>query len=420
MNKEATFPHSESRRKLLLQAGAVAAAAALPVTALRAQGRDSQVVFGASLPFTGAYEKVSKIVRDGYDFWSKTVGGKMTVAGKTREVKWVIYDDENNASRSAQLTEKLLSDDKVDVLAGGYGTDTVLAQRSIAAKRKMVMIQAGAASGRVDDELGGHTAFTIIGGAKTYHTLAVDFVAAKSPKPQTAGIIIMDDPVYQEMAVGVRERCAELGIKVVFEEVLPMNVQDLRPAVLKMKKAGNIDLLVNTGWDIICTKLVEEMSTLGVNPKAFDGGHLTTSPSVKAALGPKMNELLGVNFWMPQLRFKDPNFKSCQEFHDAFLKTYGYAPTYQAVTAYTIPVLFQQVLADADPKDPFNQQAIREKLLKLEMETIWGQVAFNERGRIRRAGVPVIQWLGADPAPTIVFPSDLATHPGVYPRKNWA
>src|SRR3546814_3502760 len=70
------------------------------------------VVFGASLPFTGPYEKVSKTVRDGYDFWRKTVGGKMTVAGKTREVKWIIYDDENNASRSAQLMEKLISDDK--------------------------------------------------------------------------------------------------------------------------------------------------------------------------------------------------------------------------------------------------------------------------------------------------------------------
>lgn len=420
MNQDSHSPQSNSRRKLLVQAGALAAVAAVPATAVRAQARANQVVFGASLPFTGPYEKVSKIVRDGYDFWTKTVGGKMNVAGKTREVKWVIYDDENNASRSAQLTEKLISDDKVDVLAGGYGTDTVLAQGSIAAKRKMVMIQAGAASGRVDDELGGHTAFTIIGGAKTYHALAVDYVATKSPKPQTAGIIIMDDPVYHEMAAGVRERCAAHGIKVVFEEVLPMNVQDLRPAVLKMKRAGNLDLLVSTGWDVICTKLVEEMSTLGVNPKAFDGGHLTTSPSVKAALGPKMNEILGVNFWMPSLRFKDPIFKSCQEFHDAFLKAYGYAPTYQAVTAYTIPVLYQQVLADADPADPFNQQKIREKLLKLQMETIWGPVAFNERGRIRRAGVPVIQWLGADPAPTIVFPSDLATNPGIYPRKPWA
>jgi branched-chain amino acid transport system substrate-binding protein len=248
----------------------------------------------------------------------------------------------------------------------------------------------------------------------------VDYAATKSPKPQTVGIVIMDDPVYHEMAAGVRERCAANGMKVVFEEVLPMNVQDLRPAVLKMKRAGNIDMLVNTGWDVICTKLVEEMSTLGFNPKAFDGGHLTTSPSVKQALGRKMTEMLGVNFWMPQMRYKDPHFKSCQEFHEAFLKAYGYAPTYHAAMAYTIPVLYQQVLADADPADPFNQQKVREKLLKLQMETIWGPVSFNERGRIRRAGVPVIQWLGDDPAPTIVFPSELAQQPGVYPRRPWA
>src|SRR3546814_13555691 len=102
MIKEPLSLQSKSRRKLLVQSGALAAAAALPVSALRAQTRADQVVFGASLPFTGPYEKVSKTVRDGYDFWSKTVGGKMTVAGKTREVKWNIYDDENNASRSAQ------------------------------------------------------------------------------------------------------------------------------------------------------------------------------------------------------------------------------------------------------------------------------------------------------------------------------
>lgn len=415
-----TTSESATRRALLRQAGAAAIGAALPFAPVMAQNRADRVLFGASLPLTGPYEKVSKILRDGYDFWTRTVGGRITVAGKPREVKWVMYDDENNASRSAQLTEKLISDDKVDLIAGGYGTDTVLAQGAIAAKRKMVMVQAGAASGRVDEELGGHTAFTVIGAARNYHVLAIDFLAAKSPKPQTAGIVIMDDPVYHEMAAGVRERCAQHGIKVVYEEVLPMNVQDLRPAVLKMKRAGSMDILVNTGWDIVCTKLVEEMSTLGVNPKGFDGGHLTTSPSVKQALGGKLREVLGVNFWMPQMRYKDPYFASCQEFHEKFLKAYGYAPTYHAAMAYVIPLLYQQALADADPADPFNQQRLRERLAKIQVETIWGPVSFDARGRIKRAGVPVIQWLGAELQPQIVYPADLADNAGVYPRKPWA
>ncbi len=424
------IPTSLSKRKLLKHAlagtGAVAAIGAISpflagsAFAQAAGSRNDQVVFGASLPFTGPYEKVSKIYRDGYDFWTKTVGGKITVGGKVREVKWLIYDDENNASRSAQLTEKLISDDKVDLIVGGYGTDTVLAQGAIAAKRNKLLIQGGAASVRVDEEIGGHTAFTVVGAAKNYHALAVDFLAAKSPKPQTAGIVIMDDPVYHEMAVGMRERCAQHGIKIVFEEVLPMNVQDLRPTVLKMKRAGNLDIVLNTGWDIICVKLVEEMSTLGVSPKAFDGGHLTTSPTVKQTLGPKLREVLGVTFWMPQMKYKDPNFKSPSEFSERFQKTYGYAPTYHAALAYSIPLLYQLALRDADPADPFNQSKIREKLLKIETESVWGSLSFDRRGRIKRTGVPVIQWLGDDPQPKVVYPAELAEDPGVYPRKPWA
>jgi len=54
---------------------------------------------GASLPLTGPYEKVSRICKNGYDFWTKTYGGKMVVAGKEREVKWTIYDDERGGIR---------------------------------------------------------------------------------------------------------------------------------------------------------------------------------------------------------------------------------------------------------------------------------------------------------------------------------
>lgn len=419
MTQLKTTNHSPGRRALIKGAAGAGALAVLPWAA-HAQSRASQVVIGASLPYTGPYEKVSKIVRDGYDFWTKTTGGKMIIAGKPRDVKWIIYDDENNASRTAQLTEKLISDDKVDLIAGSYGTDTVLAQGAIAAKRKRVLVQSGAASSRVDEEVGGHTAFTMIGSARTYHVLTVDYLATQNPKPQTAAIVIMDDPVYQEMASGIRDRCAQLGIKVVMEEVLPMNVQDLRPTVLKMKRVPNLDIVFNTGWDIICTKLVEEMSTLGVNPKAFVGGHLTTSPSVKQALGAKMQGIMGVNFWMPQMKYKDANFKSCEEFNERFTKTYGYAPTYHAVMAYSVPLVYQAALHDADPSDPFNQENLRAKLLALQAESVWGPVSFDARGRIKRAGVPVIQWQGEDPQPKLIFPPELANAPGIYPRKPWA
>ncbi|TDP45583.1 amino acid ABC transporter substrate-binding protein [Zavarzinia compransoris] len=411
--------HAPSRRSLLQAAAGVAGAAVVGLPRLGRAQAAGTVHFGASLPLTGAYEKVAKVYRDGYDFWTRTVGGRIEVAGMPMAVKWSVYDDENNASRTAQLTEKLISDDKVNCIAGAYGTDTVLAQGAIAGRHGRVLVQAGAASTRVDEEIGGKTAFTLVGGAKTYQLLAVDFLARQNPKPKTAGIVIIDDPVYQEHAIGIRERCAQHGIDIVFEDVLPPNVQDLRPTVLKMKRAGEIDLVFNTGWDLICIKLVQEMSTLGVVPKAFVGGHLTTTPAVKQSLGSKLRNVIGVTFWTPALQYKDPHFEGPRAFLAKFEETFGYTPTYHAAAAYSVPLLYQMALKDADPADPFNQEHIRQNLLKVKTETVWGPISFNERGRIQREGVPVIQWLGDDPVATVVYPEALATAPGVYPRGPW-
>jgi branched-chain amino acid transport system substrate-binding protein len=426
MSKEVKTVGATAVSRRTLMKGAVAGAGVIGASGLSpgilrsAWAADDVVHIGASLPLTGPYEKVSKIYKDGYDFWTKMSGGKMTVAGQPRAVKWTIYDDENNASRTAQLTEKLISSDRVDLIAGTYGTDTVLAQGAIAGKHKRVTIQGGAASERVDEEIGGHTTFTLIASSKRYPAFAMDYLAKRSPAPKRVALITMDDPVYREMAEGVKEKIKEHGMQLVFEDVLPMKVQDLRPTALKLRGAGEIDILYNTGWDIICVKLVEEMSALGVNPKAFIGGHLTTSPTVKQTLGKKLTDVYGVTFWLPQFKYTDPHFKSPAEFADAFKQAYGYEPTYHAALSYALPMVYEAALRDADPKNPFDQAALRERIQKVKLETVWGPISFDKRGRIERGGAPVIQWQGPGPDAKVIFPSELAEAEGAYPKRPWA
>ena len=411
------------RRAVLKAAGANAlagACTALGLPVARAQGSSADVIhIGASLPMTGPYEKVARICKDAYDFWTKTYGGEMVVAGRKRKIKWTLYDDENNPSRTALLTEKLLTSDKVDILVGSYGTDTVLAQGAIVKKYNRVFVQTGASSIRIDQELGGHTAFTANGLVSTYGGGAMEFLATKAPKPKSLALVIMDDPVYQEIASGVRERCKQHGIDVVSEIVLPMNVQDLRPAALKLRMA-KADVVYNTGWDVICVKLVEEMSAIGVNPKAFVGGHLTGSPMVRNTLGTKMDGIIGTAVWLPQFKYKDDKFASAQEFADKYKAEFGYVPTYQAAFSYIIPWIYQQVLRDANPSDPFNAASLRQRLAALNVrDSIWGPIAFDERGRIRRDAAPAIQWLGNPASEKIVSPTTMAEALGVYPKTPW-
>ncbi len=411
-----------SRRSFLKSSVAAGAAAGLgaPLVVAAAKAESRAVHIGASLPLTGPYEKVSKICRDGYNFFTKVYGGKMNVAGELRDIKLTIYDDENNASRAAQLTEKLISDDKVDLVLGTYGTDTVLAQGSIMQKYNRVFLQSGAASRRVDEEIGGHTVFTCINRTSTYGLGAVSFLAGLDSRPKTLAMITMDDPVYHEIGQGVKDKCKELGIELVAEIVLPMNVQDFRPAALKLKSAGNVDVVYNTGWDVICIKLAEEMSALGVQPKAFIGGHLATNPVVRQALGPKMNGIIGTSVWLPEFPFKDDKFGSAAEFAAKFKEAYGYIPTYHGAFTYILPWIYQEVLKGADPKDPFNQDFLRKSLASFNRrDTIWGPVSFDKSGRINRDAAPAVQFIGNPAEQKIIAPKEMAEAPGVYPKPSW-
>ncbi|MCL4188086.1 MAG: amino acid ABC transporter substrate-binding protein [Rhodobacteraceae bacterium] len=414
-------PGAVNRRSVLKGGAALSLGAMMaPGLAAPALAQSRTVHLGCSLPLTGPYEKVSRIYKDAYEFWSETVGHKMSIGGQDYDVRWTIYDDENSAARTAQLTERLITTDNVDLIVGAYGTDTVLAQGAIARKHGRITIQAGAASQRVDEEIGGHTTFTLVGLARNYGRLAIEKLGTQEPKPRNIAIVTFDDPVYLEMAAGIEDMAQSLGIEVALKEVLPMQTQDLRPTVLKLKRLGEVDIVYNCGWDIICIKLVQEFAALDFTPKAFVGGHLTTNPVVKETLGRNLDYVMGVTFWLPQMAHSDDHFASAQEFADAFKAAKGYAPTYHAAMAYTVPYIYAHVLRDATGDTPFDPAALRAKIAALDgLPTMWGPISFNEKGRIDFPGLPVLQWQGNDPQLTVIHPDALATGTLQYPMAEF-
>lgn len=422
-NKTRTAKGGIGRRRLLKSAAGVAAVTYLPGLTLStpAWAQKGVVKIGGSLPLTGTFEKVSALYRGGWDLWAKTVGNKMRVGDRELDVEWVVYDDEFNPARAAQLTERLISSDKVDLIVGTYGTDTVLAQGAIARRYNKLTIQAGAASARVDEEIGGTTTFTVVGSANVYPRLAMEFLAKQDPKPKTIATITYDDAAYKEMTVEIKKMAAELGIQHVLDIELPVNTQDLRPTVLRLMRAGNIDVVYSTGHDVPQIKLIQEAQALQFSPKAIFGGHLTMAPSVKQALKERLDYVYGVAMWLPQFPYKDPHFATCQEFADKYKELSGADPTYHVAMSYTIPLLYETVLKDAPKDNPFDTETMRKKLLALKDEpTIWGPVSFNERGRITVPGLPVIQWQGKDPQAKVVYPEDMAGGKAIYPTPPWS
>lgn len=414
----------ERRRGIVKALGATAALAAIPYApglARPAWAQRGVVKFGCSLPQSGNFEQVSRLYRAGYEFWSETVGHKVRIGDWELPVEWVFYDDEFNPARTAQLTERLITTDKVDCIVGTYGTDTVLAQGAVARRYGKITIQGGAAARRVDEEIGGEVTFTLVGSGDVYPRLAMELLAAQEPKPRRIATITYDDAAYKEMTASIRAMAPALGMEHVLDIELPVATQDLRPTVLKLKRERGIDVVYSTGHDVPLIKFIQECIALDFSPKAIIGGHLTTNPSVKATLKDKMRDLFGVTLWLPQFTFKDPYFTSCKEFDDRFRAAKGFAPTYHSAMAYTMPLLYELALRDGQGEQALDNQVIRKKLLAMDnVETIWGPIRFSPKGRIESEGLPVIQWQGDDPQPVVVYPNHLATGKAVYPAAGWA
>lgn len=400
------------------KASVVGAATFLPGLGRPAWAQKGVIKFGCSLPLTGSFEQVSKLYRTGYEMWADTVNRKIRIGDREVDIEWVIYDDEFNPARTAQLTERLITTDKVDFIVGTYGTDTILAQGAVAKRYNKITIQAGAASRRVDEEIGGTTTFTLVANANVYPKLALEYLATRNPKPKRLATLTFDDAAYLEMTEGIKAQAPGLGLEHVIDILNPVAIQDLRPTVLKLKREGNIDILYFTGHDAPLIKFLQEAAALDFNPGAIVGGHLTTNPSVKSALGDKLRDVYGVTLWLPQFKYGDAHFASCQAFADKHKAQYGFAPTYHSAMSYTLPSLLAVAAQKAGTTD---NQAVRKVLLELKAQpTIWGPVTFNERGRIQSGGIPLIQWQGKDPAIQVIAPKGLATAEGIYPVPAWS
>jgi branched-chain amino acid transport system substrate-binding protein len=397
--------------------GAAAGPALTPRTVRAAALEKGYVLFGGSLALTGTYAKVAKLYKDAYEFYLETVKHKITVGGKEYPLQFKLYDDENDPTKTAQLTEKLINVDKADVILSAYGTDPVMAQGAICKKYNRILVNGGAATRRLEEEFAG-TVFTLVPTGDYYHRTLIDMLGKLEPPLKTAGIIIPDDPIYHEIGKACKEQLEKIGVRTVVEDVIPMDAKDLGSTALKMQ-GKSIDLVINTGWDKLLASFVNEAIKYKLNLKFLDGGHATITPFLEESLGAKRKNICGVTFFLPESKTKDQYYGDSLNFNAKFKEKNGYDSAYHVAMAYTIPQIYANYLKGADPADPFNTDKLRKHLFSLNEDMLWGRMRFNDKGRIIK-DMLVIQFQGDPVKPVIVYPPENATGKLVYPSNPLA
>jgi branched-chain amino acid transport system substrate-binding protein len=400
------------KRKAWLWGSALLLAAALPSLAA------DSIVFGAAISITGKTAKEGEYTRDGYQFAIDKINqmGGIKIGGKSYTVALKYYDDETKPERTAQLLEKLINEDKVNLLLGPYGSSPTGTAAPIAERYKIPMVEANGAAETPFSK--GYTySFMILSPAKLYLRGIIDVVRSKDPSVKTVAILGENESFSKEVAQGAAEYAKEKGMEVVYDELYPSNAQDVS-ALLTAIKGKNPQVILGSGHLQDSLLIVKQARDLNVSPKAMGFSVGPSSPEFRANLGKSADYVYGATQWTEALRYNgDDPWKTPKSFGEAFRSKhpdYKVIP-YQVAESAVAVIAYQRAIEKAGSLDPTK---VRDALAAIDLSTFYGRVKFDSRG-VNTFKPMAVEQYHPDGEKYTVWPADVAEKAALYPMPAW-
>ncbi len=376
------------------------------------------IVFGAAISITGKTAKEGEYTRDGYQIAIDKITemGGIKVGGKTYKVELKYYDDETKPERTAQLIEKLINEDKVNLILGPYGSSPTGTAAPLVERYKIPMVEANGSAESIFSK-GYKYTFMILSPARLYLRGIIDAVRAKDPSIKTVAILGENESFSKEVAGGAAEYAKEKGMDIVYYELYPTNAQDVS-ALLTAIKGKNPDLILGSGHLQDSLLIAKQAKDLGVSPKAMGFSVGPSSPEFRANLGKSADYIFGATQWTEALRYNGEDaWKTPKAFGDAFRAkhpNYKIVP-YQVAESAVAVIAYQKAIEKAGTIEPTR---VRDALAALDMMTFYGKIKFDARGVNIYKPMAVEQYQ-PDGNKYTVWPQDVAEKPPLYPMPAW-
>ncbi|HYG87812.1 MAG TPA: amino acid ABC transporter substrate-binding protein [Azospirillum sp.] len=404
--------------------GAVCAFASAALVGLTsgalAQADGDTIVLGAAVSLTGAYSTLGKNTQDGYDFAVKRLNdmGGVNVGGKAYKLKVVYYDDESTPARGAQLAERLINQDGVKFLLGPYSSGLTKAIAPVTEKYKVPMVEANGAD-RGLFQSGYKYLFAVLSTSDQYLSPAVTLLAemakaqGKDPATTKIAVAVENDPFSQDVRDGVAEEAEKFGMKLVVDDRLPRDLNDMTATLTKVR-AVKPDLLVVSGHAKGAVLVVKALSDSRVDVPAVATTHCDAAQIAEKT--PKQSEyFLCGSQWDRTLSYKDKWFGTADDFAREFEAAYKYPASYQVAESAAGVLTFADAIARAGSLEP---DKVRDALTKTDLMTFYGPIKFDEAGR--NVAKSMVLYQVQDGQYKVVAPSKWASSKFIYPMPSWS
>jgi branched-chain amino acid transport system substrate-binding protein len=379
---------------------------------------------GYCLSLTGPLASNGKTARLAHQIWEDDVNRKGGLMG--RKVEMVCIDDETNPKLVPDIYKRLLDDEKVDLVIGGYGDNSVSPAMPLIIERNRYLIALMALA--VNASFNYENYFVMIPtGPQPAEALTEGFfslAANQSPKPQTMAILAADAPFSKSPVQGAKAHADKHGFRVVSDVRYPLSSTDFA-ALISSLKPINPDILFFCSYLNDSAGLLRALNEVGLEPKIVGGAMIgPQNGSIKVQLGPLLNGIVNYEYWLPVSKMMYPGIAEMMAQYQSLARDAGADPLgyYVAPQAYAqMQVVEQAIAGTASLDDARLAQFTRDSSFK----TVLGDVKFGQGGSWSEARVLQVQYQDIQSGDlsnfkdartqAVVWPSSLVSRALIYP-----
>ena len=394
----------------------VVAAAAMVAATLPASSADETILLGAAVSESGRYSTNGMHTMNGYNLAVEFINaqGGVPVGDKQYMLEIKYYDDESTPARGAELAERLIAQDGVQFMLGPYSSGLTKAIAPVTEKHGVPMVEANGASRSLFTNNYRYL-FAVLSTSEQYLSSAVDLAAelaqteGRDPTELTVALAFENDPFSQDVRAGVTDDANRHGMRIVIDDKLPKELNDMTPILAKVK-ALKPDLLLVSGHAKGAATAIRQIDEQEVYVPMLAITHCD-SADVIGKFGAAAEHTLCASQWAPTLSYRDDLFGAASEFAATFEEKYGYAPPYQAAESAAAVQVFADAFTRAGSLDPM---AVRDALSATEMQTFYGNIKFDETGK--NIAKPMVLYQVQDGEYRVVAPTRWADAEVIHPR----
>ena len=371
---------------------------------------------GISASLTGQFATQGKQALVGLTTWAEYVNalGGLAVGGRNRQITVVNYDDASLAEGAQQNTERLITQDGVDLLFGPYSAGLTTAAAEISEAHGKLMWNHGGAGDAVYAR-GYGKVVGILTTADEYLVGAPELARQVNPDASKLAVIRIDTGAFPRIVVrGLETVAHEMGFTTEFELRYRPSQTQFREIARHVSELEP-DLVVGVGrirHDVIKAQALARLP----NRNRIGMAVVVATPIGVFAdqLGPLAEGFIGPSQWEPAVGVAEPDVglgsEAALRILSASARAGNVSVDYPMAQAFAAGFIAQRCIEDAGSLD---DGELRAAAGELDASTFYGRFRIDETGR--QVGRPVTLIQRQDGRKVAVWPPEQAEGEVRYP-----